>query len=108
MEWLKVARSLGYWDEEEPAHGPVVLPSEPRKRQLNNLTAEIHLLGSSEVIRATEKYLDYVMSDEASSKFGGPYPSLDEFLDAFSDATAAVRRAVVDAMRSDLGTGPLP
>ena len=108
VEWLIAARRLPYWDEEQPPAGVVKVANQARKRELNDLTAELHILASPAVIQAVNHYIDFVAREDLASQMGGPFKNADEMTDAFGFATSEVRRRVVDAMRADLGVTGVP
>ncbi len=108
VDWLKAARSLAYLDQSQPPGGQAQLPNPKRKRLLNDQTVELQILASPDVIRAAGGFLAFIDRPELISEMVGPWKTPDDVVDAFDSATRDVRLAVVNAMRADLGVGPMP
>lgn len=102
-EWLKAVRSLAYWDGPWPPPPGSQIPTEERKRAINDLTTEIGLIGSKGVIIAGRDYIATIYSEEVGKAIAAPIANPGDLVMAFDQATAKAREAVARAMRRDLG-----
>jgi hypothetical protein len=107
IEWLRAARALARWPEgePEPQGGQVQLPHRRTRDRLNEATSELELVASDEVRRAAGAYLDKLSDAHFVQAMAAPgIGSMGQATDRFEQVMAPERRAVVAAMRRDLGT----
>jgi hypothetical protein len=105
IAWLQTARSIMELPPDIPAGSVVKMPSDEARRRLNNLTVEIELVASQPVKEAANAFHGRVTGPELAQTVSGQYKlGSNEWIARFDEALEEPRRAVVKAMRRDLGT----
>jgi hypothetical protein len=84
-----------------PAAGPVALPHPETIAKLNELSSELGVVGSWNVLAKAQDFRDEVRKPEFAAKINKA-KSLNQTIDLHDEETTPFRDAVVIAMRRDL------
>lgn len=105
VAWLQTARSIMEIPDSTKAGDVVKIPSDAARRRLNELTVELELIGSQSVKEAANAFIERLTGPELAEAMSGPYKvGSNEWVTRFDEAFEEPRKAVVKAMRRDLGT----
>lgn len=104
IAWLQVARTIMELPD-ATTHGAFVrLPSDAARRRLNDLSTELSLVASKPVQDAANVFMARVHSGELAQELSGRYElGSNEWIERFDKALEEPRKAVIVAMRRDLG-----
>jgi hypothetical protein len=109
VDWLRTARNLAEWpDEEPPTTGEWTVPRPEWRRRLNDLTTEMQVVASPKTIGAADAYLARIRDPQFAEYMAAVrVTNWTQVVDRFDNAMKPQRDEVLLAMRRDLGADRL-